>query len=48
MGKTELYILIAVFVLLTVILVWIGAKMMLDMHRRGQRQKQRRRDLTQI
>lgn len=34
MDKTELYTLIAVFLLLTVALVWFGAKTLLDMHRR--------------
>jgi membrane protein implicated in regulation of membrane protease activity len=44
MGTSQLYMLIAVFVLLTVILVWMGAKIMLDMRRRKQQGKQRRKE----
>lgn len=36
MTKTELYILIAVFLFLTVALVWTGAKMWLDVRKRRQ------------
>lgn len=44
MGKSEVYILIAVFVLLTVILVWLGAKSIMDIRNRKRRQEQRRRE----
>lgn len=36
MTKTELYILIAVFLFLTVALVWTGAKMWLNVRKRRQ------------
>lgn len=39
MGTTELYILIAVFALLTIALVWFGGKTLLDMFRRQQSQR---------
>ena len=41
MEKTQLYVLIAVFLFLTVALVWTGAKTWLDMrqNRNGQRRK---------
>lgn len=44
MGKSEVYILIAVFVLLTVILVWLGAKSIMDIRNRKRRQEQHRRE----
>lgn len=44
MDKSEIYILIAVFVLLMVILVWAGAKYTHDIHRRKRRQEERRRE----
>ena len=44
MNKTEIYILIAVFTLLTIILVWFGAKNLLDMRQRKQRQQERRKE----
>ena len=47
MGTSELYILIAVFVLFTVILVWMGAKLILDMRRRKQQREQRRKDFQE-
>lgn len=47
MGNSELYILIAVFVLLTVTLVWMGAKLILDMRRRKQQREQRRKDFQE-
>lgn len=39
--------LIAVFVVLMVIIVWIGMKMILDMRRRNQRRRQRRQEWIQ-
>lgn len=39
--------LIAVFVVLMVIIVWIGMKMILDLRRRNQRRKQRRQEWIQ-
>lgn len=47
MDKNEVYLLIAVFVILMVILVWIGTKMILDMRRRKQRRKTRREEWIQ-
>lgn len=44
MDKSELYIVVAVFVVLMVILVWIGAKMILDVRRRRERRAERRRE----
>jgi membrane protein implicated in regulation of membrane protease activity len=41
MNESVLYILIAVFALLTVILVWFGAKAMLDIRKRKEAMKQR-------
>jgi uncharacterized membrane protein len=42
-GK-NLYLLIAVFVVLMVILVWIGFKMIMDIRRRNKRRKIRRQE----
>lgn len=42
MAKSELYILIAVFLFLTVALVWTGAKTWLDMHKRKQNKQSHR------
>lgn len=39
MGKNELYVLIAVFVLLTVIIVWFGAKCINDIRNRKNNKK---------
>lgn len=39
--------LIAVFVVLMVIIVWIGMKMILDLRRRNQRRKQRHQEWIQ-
>lgn len=47
MDKSELYLLIAVFVVLMVILVWIGAKMIFDLRRRNKRRKTRRQEWIQ-
>lgn len=47
MDKNEVYLLIAVFVILMVILVWIGVKMIFDMRRRKQRRKTRREEWIQ-
>lgn len=44
MDKSEIYVLIAVFVLLMVILVWAGAKYTHDIHKRKQRQQERREE----
>lgn len=44
MDKSEIYILIAVFVLLMVILVWAGAKYAHDISRRKQRRQERREE----
>ena len=38
--KTELYIIIAVLFLLTVIMIWWGVKTFLDIHRRQKEWKQ--------
>ena len=43
MEKTELYILIAVFLFLTIALVWMGARMWNDMRKRQQNQGQQRK-----
>ena len=43
MEKTQLYVLIAVFLFLTVALVWTGAKSWLDMRRRRQNRNGQRR-----
>jgi hypothetical protein len=40
--KENLYLLIAVFVVLMVILVWIGFKMIMDLRTRNKRRKIRR------
>lgn len=42
--KENLYMLIAVFVVLMVILVWIGFKMIMDIRRRNKRRKIRREE----
>ncbi|EFA44877.1 hypothetical protein HMPREF0645_0673 [Hallella bergensis DSM 17361] len=42
MNKSELYILIAVFGLLTISLVWFGVKFLLDIRKRKNSQKQHR------
>jgi membrane protein implicated in regulation of membrane protease activity len=47
MGTSELKILIGVFVLLAVILVWMSAKLILDMRRRKQQREQRRKDFME-
>lgn len=47
MDKSEIYILIAVFVLLMVILVWAGAKYSHDIRQRRRRQEERRRQWKQ-
>jgi len=44
MAKTELYILIAVFLLITIILVWFLLKTPLDFRKRRQQQKKRHED----
>ena len=44
MAKTELYILIAVFLLITIILVWFLLKTLLDFRKRRQQQKKRHED----
>lgn len=41
---SNIYILVAVFVLLMVILVWAGAKYAHDIRRHKQRQEERRRE----
>ncbi|MGI6243630.1 MAG: hypothetical protein ACOYJK_08895 [Prevotella sp.] len=41
MDKSVLYILIAVLALLTIILVWFGAKTMIDIRKRQKAMKQR-------
>ena len=43
MEKTELYILIAVFLFLTIALVWMGARMWNDIRKRQQNQGQQRK-----
>jgi hypothetical protein len=42
--KQNLYLLIAVFVVLMVILVWIGFKMIMDLRTRNKRRKIRRQE----
>lgn len=44
LDKSEIYILIAVFVLLMVILVWSGAKYAHDIRRHKQRREERREE----
>lgn len=44
MGKYELYIVIAVFVVLTVIIVWIGAKSISDIRNQKKRRESRREE----
>ncbi len=47
--KENLYLLIAVFVVLMVILVWIGFKMIMDLRRHNNRRKIRRQEwITRI
>lgn len=43
MNNSELYILMAVFGLLTIALVWFCAKFLLDMRKRNKNLKERRR-----
>lgn len=43
MNIAVIYILIAVFALITIILVWFAAKTIMDMRRRQQAARQRRR-----
>ncbi len=43
MDKSEIYVLIAVFAIMMVILVWAGAKYRNDIRKRKQRQEERRR-----
>lgn len=43
MEKSELYILIAVFLFLTIALVWMGARMWNDMRKCQQNQGQQRK-----
>lgn len=42
--QSDIYIIVAVFVVLLVILVWIGAKMVFDVRRRNKRRQQRREE----
>lgn len=44
MGQNELYILIAVFVILTVVIVWIGAKSVSDIRKQKKRRENRRQE----
>lgn len=44
MGKYELYVVIAVFVVLTVIIVWIGAKSISDIRNQKKRRESRRQE----
>lgn len=44
MGKYELYIVIAVFVVLTVIIIWIGAKSVSDIRNQKKRRENRRQE----
>ncbi len=44
MGKYELYVVIAVFVVLTVIIVWIGAKSASDIRNQKKRRESRRQE----
>ena len=44
MTKTELYILIAVFLLLTIALVWFLIKTLVDFQKRREKQRKRRQD----
>ncbi len=47
MANYELYILIAVFAVLTVVLVWIGAKCINDVRKQKQARQQRREEWQQ-
>ncbi|KXB47645.1 hypothetical protein HMPREF1870_00649 [Bacteroidales bacterium KA00344] len=47
MNETELYILIAVFGLLTIILVWFGAKALLDIRKRKKAMKERQQSFRE-
>ncbi len=44
MEKYELYVLIAVFVVLTVIIVWIGAKSISDIRSQKKKREARRKE----
>ena len=44
MEKYELYVLIAVFVVLTVIIVWIGAKSVSDIRNQKKRRESKRQE----
>lgn len=44
MGKIELYIIIAVFLLITVALIWCCAKVLLDMQKRRNEKRKRNRE----
>ena len=44
MGKYELYIVIAVFVVLTVVIIWIGAKSVSDIRNQKKRRENRRQE----
>lgn len=44
MEKYELYVLIAVFVVLTVIIVWIGAKSISDIRSQKKKREDRRKE----
>lgn len=47
MDKSNIYLLIAVFVVLLVIIVWIGTKMIFDLRRRNRERKQRHQEWIQ-
>lgn len=42
--KQDLYMLIAVFAVLMVVLVWLGVKMIMDIRRHNRRRKTRRQE----
>lgn len=44
MSKSEIYVTIAVLLLLTIILVWFGLKTYLDMKKRNRRREQQRKE----
>lgn len=44
MDKSELYLVIAVFVVLMVIIVWIGTKMIFDLRKRKRNRETRRQE----
>ncbi len=44
MGKYEIYIVIAVFVVLTVVIIWIGAKSVSDIRNQKKRRENRRQE----